>query len=179
MNVYSHIGKIAARMRRMAEHTPWDTTLDGRGICILAMCSRKDSMTGASLLFTQDFGHHTSGWWKNPDYERCFHLSIASLAMLMKNDPKTAKFADSVPELTQALREQWVRSFFQENVRLLWIEPPYTKQGKSTDTWHYRLFIDNETLVPLLPRGEVYSREFTEAGWKSWSEVHANDVSNA
>lgn len=167
-----YIGKIASRMRRVAERTPWDTTLEGDGMDILARCSRKDVKTGASLLFTQDYGHHTSGWWKNPDYERCFHLSIASLAMLMESDPRTARFAGQVVELTKEIREQWVKAFFRENTRLLWIEPPFTPQGKSTDTWHYRLFIDSETLVPLLPRGEVYTREFTEAGWKSWSEVH-------
>lgn len=25
---------------------------------------------------------------------------------------------------------------------------------------------------PLKPRGEVYTRKFTEAGWKSYSELH-------
>lgn len=25
---------------------------------------------------------------------------------------------------------------------------------------------------PLKPRGEVYTREFTEVGWKSFSELH-------
>lgn len=33
--------------------------------------------TGTMLLFTRDIGHHTSGWWKNPDYERCYHLSLS------------------------------------------------------------------------------------------------------
>ena len=30
------------------------------------------------IVFTRDIGYHTSGWWKNPDYERCYH-SINSL----------------------------------------------------------------------------------------------------
>lgn len=29
------------------------------------------------VIFTRDVGYHTSGWWKNPDYERCYHLSIS------------------------------------------------------------------------------------------------------
>jgi hypothetical protein len=28
-------------------------------------------------------------------------------------------------------------------------------------------------MLPLFPRGEVYSRELTGAGWKSFSEVQA------
>jgi hypothetical protein len=27
--------------------------------------------------FPLDIGAHTSGWWKNPDYEACWHLSIS------------------------------------------------------------------------------------------------------
>jgi hypothetical protein len=51
--------------------------------------------------------------------------------------------------------------------------PPYTKEGKAVDVWHYRFFIDKATMLPLFPRGEVYSRELTEVGWKSFSEVQA------
>ena len=29
------------------------------------------------IILTRDVGYHTSGWWKNPDYERCYHLSIS------------------------------------------------------------------------------------------------------
>lgn len=29
------------------------------------------------IIFTRDEGAHTCGWWKNPDYERCYHLSIS------------------------------------------------------------------------------------------------------
>lgn len=31
----------------------------------------------AIVIMTRDIGYHTSGWWKNPDYERCFHVSIS------------------------------------------------------------------------------------------------------
>ena len=29
------------------------------------------------IILTRDVGYHSSGWWKNPDYERCYHLSIS------------------------------------------------------------------------------------------------------
>ena len=41
--------------------------------------------------------------------------------------------------------------------------------------YHYRLFCD-EGWQPLKPRGEVYTRDFIEKGWKSFSELHADDV---
>ena len=31
------------------------------------------------------------------------------------------------------------------------------------------------TPVAVLPRGEVYSRDWTSAGWRSWSDVHGFD----
>lgn len=32
---------------------------------------------GCFLVYTRDVGHHSCGWWKNPDYERCYHLSLS------------------------------------------------------------------------------------------------------
>lgn len=37
--------------------------------------------------------------------------------------------------------------------------------------YHYRLFCD-EAWKPIMPRGEVYSTQFTERGWKSFSDLH-------
>lgn len=107
-----------------------------------------------SLIFTRDIGHHTSGWWKNPDYERCYHLSISFPGGKNKN----------------AL-EKILDGLFGEDKKKLWIEPPYSKEGKSMEVWHYRLFCD-QYWQPIIPRGEVYSKEFTELGWKSYSELH-------
>lgn len=42
----------------------------------LARCRRVLWDRGVSVLFTRDTGHHSTGWWKNPDYERCWHLSL-------------------------------------------------------------------------------------------------------
>jgi hypothetical protein len=112
------------------------------------------------LIFTRDSGHHSSGWWKNPDYERCFHLSV-SFAYL---DESPAPF-----DAERAMR--WAKDLFREHVRWVWVEPPYSPEGKVRDVHHYRLFCD-EGWQAIKPRGEVYSRELTEAGWKSFSEIH-------
>jgi hypothetical protein len=46
--------------------------------------------------------------------------------------------------------------------------------GRQYDVHHYRLFADKQWR-PLLPRGEVYSKEFTERGWKSFGEIHGHE----
>jgi len=101
-----------------------------------------------------DIGYHTSGWWKNPDYERCYHLSISFPGG--RNNKKL---------------EHILNKFFGNNKRLLWCEPPYSEEGKKAGVYHYRLFCD-ENWQPIFPRGEVYSTQFTEMGWKSFSELH-------
>jgi hypothetical protein len=35
--------------------------------------------TLCAIIFTRESGYHSGGWWKNPDYERCFHLSLRFL----------------------------------------------------------------------------------------------------
>jgi hypothetical protein len=118
----------------------------------------------AMLIFTRDFGMHGIGWWKNPDYERCYHLSLSFQGRsgarheLLDQDHKRSK--------------AWCEFFFGDNTRYLWVEPPYSAHGHAHDIWHYRLFMAPDWRTPILPRKEVYSREFTEAGWKSWSDIH-------
>lgn len=127
-------------------------------------CSAFHCQTGTKLLLSRDTGHHTCGWWKNPDYERCLHLSLSFY------DPETREPTGRNTKLSA----EWVGLIFQDYTRLLWCEPPFTPQGKKLDVWHYRLFYaDPGFTAPILPRGEVYSKEFTEAGWKSWSDVQA------
>lgn len=125
-------------------------------------CRYVDGNTGTLLLFTRDVGYHSSGWWKNPDYERCRHLSLSFF------DPETR---EPRPRDCLATREI-VKLFFGRDRRLLWCEPPYSDDGKRSDVWHYRLFCD-PGWQPIKPRGEVYNRELTEAGWKSYSDARA------
>jgi hypothetical protein len=112
----------------------------------------------ALCIFTLDIGTYTSGWWKNPDYEACWHLSISYVDL---------ESGDRAP---QDHKKSWkiIRAFYESHYKWVWSEPPYSKEGKAVDVWHYWLF-----MLPLFPRGEVYSRELTEAGWKSFSEVQA------
>lgn len=113
----------------------------------------------ARLIFTRDVGHHTSGWWKNPDYERCFHLSI-SFSSRGRAIPFEKKRAENI-----------ARTFFGDDSAWIWIDPPYSPEGKSSDVWHYRLFCD-AMWKPINPRGEVYSKQNTPPDWKSFSEIH-------
>jgi hypothetical protein len=118
-------------------------------------------MECAVILFTRDIGHHTSGWWKNPDYERCWHLSLSYQSWPDMRPMEHAK------DRSQVVAE----AFFGDDVRLAWLEPPYSAEGKSRSVWHYRVFAD-EGWQAFKPRGEVYSRDWTPADWKSFSEIH-------
>ncbi|MBU2025992.1 hypothetical protein KJ912_04650 [Patescibacteria group bacterium] len=146
-------------MRNVANQSTWN----GRGpIWYFERCRWWLPLVGTRAIFTRDTGYHTSGWWKNPDYERCFHLSLSFV------DIETGEPAPRDTVLTSLFLD----ALFGKGKRLLWCEPPYSEQGKQMDVWHYRLFCD-EGWQPIKPRGEVYSRELTEAGWKSWSDAQA------
>lgn len=106
------------------------------------------------IVLTRDIGYHTGGWWKNPDYERCYHLSISFPGG--RNPRKLEHVLDKL---------------FGNNKRLLWCEPPYSEEGKRVGVYHYRLFCD-PNWQPIKPCGEVYTKQFTEIGWKSFSELH-------
>lgn len=112
------------------------------------------SRIGAVVILTKDTGYHSCGWWKNPDYERCYHVSI------------------SYPSGTNFKHTEWLlNEVFGESRKLMWCEPPYSQGGKEKEVYHYRLFCDS-SWKPIHPRGEVYSTQFTEIGWKSFSEIH-------
>lgn len=123
-------------------------------------CRQIDRPSGTVLMFTRDEGMHSCGWWKNPDYERCYHLTLSF------RDPVTFEPAPQ----NKRLAFRWVKAFFDDDINLLWCEPPYSRNGRLLDVWHYRLFCD-PAWEPIKPRGEVYSRELTEAGYKTFSEI--------
>lgn len=127
---------------------------------LMSTCTAKHLATGTLLIFTRDSGMHSSGWWKNPDYERCWHLSLSF------HDPITGENAPKDPKLT----DEWLEAFYGDDCRYVWAEPPYSEDGKKAAVWHYRVFCD-PSWAPILPRGEVYSKEFTEKGWMSFSEL--------
>ena len=118
--------------------------------------------TGTMIIFTREKGYHSSGWWKNPDYEQCYHLSLSFKGIQGEevfNLPRSRK-----------LSEEWVKLFFGDDINLLWVEGPYSRHGKNFDVWHYRLFCD-ESWQPIKPSGEVYSKLQTPAGWLSYSDL--------
>ena len=153
-------GVLIASLKRRAESGLFDGTLGSK--IYLDACSEYDSKAGTYLIFTRDHNHHMSGWWKNPDYERCYHLS---LSFTEPRDRQSRKPKD------KHLTELWCRAFFGDNARMLWCEPPYSPLGKKNDVWHYRLFC-NPAWEPILPSKEVYSLHKTPADWKSFSEIH-------
>jgi hypothetical protein len=126
-------------------------------------CQSGHRESGTIILFTRDVGMHSSGWWKNPDYERCLHLSLSF------RDPATGK-----PRAKdQALTDEWLELFYGPLQRLMWTEPPFYPEGKRNDVWHYRVFYSPGWVAPILPRGEVYSKAWTPAHWLSYSDLQA------
>ncbi len=151
---------LLRRMRRCA----WSGTWNGKSHTpYFLSCKHGDRSLGVVAVFTRDVGYHSAGWWKNPDFERCNHLSLSFV------DPETEERAPK----NQKLTDEFVDALFGVNKRWLWCEPPYTDDGKRMDVWHYRLFCD-AGWNPIKPRGEVYNRELTEAGWLSFSDLQAS-----
>lgn len=118
--------------------------------------------TGTVLRYTRDIGYHSSGWFKNPDYERCYQLSISF------HDPQTMLDAPWNPQLARL----WVQAFYHQWARFVWDESNsyYRDEVGGLEIHHYRVFC-NPKWKPIIPRGEVYSKEFTEKGWKSFSDL--------
>lgn len=166
--LFTDFGPLVRFAKLRAQRGTYDGRADRRNMKLINQCRHLYSINpevSARLIYTRDVGHHSSGWWKNPDYERCLHLSISFCvnptdAPLLFDKHQAQKIADA---------------FFERDARKCWIEPPYSPEGKHADVWHYRLFCDGGW-NPILPRGEVYNRELTEAGWKSFSEIHGKSV---
>jgi len=131
------------------------------GINIVQACSgqymQKELIT--LLAYTVDDGMHSSGWWKNPEYARCWHLSLS----YWYPDGRTA------PRQNKDTAE-WVKLFFQPNEKWVWSMSAQYDIGKKRGVNHYRLFAD-EHWQPIKPEGEVYNTLKTEKGWLSWSDL--------
>ena len=147
-------------------------------------CTHFHGATGTQIIYTRDVGHHASGWFKNPEYERCLHLSLSFCEPQgwsperLSNPRLLADLGIIVPQAryNRTMGATWAELLFGVNAaRMAWIESPVTQLGKTLEVMHYRVFCD-PAWQPIHPRKEVYSREFTEAGWKSWSDMHGLDV---
>lgn len=174
----AHAAMVAREMTRRARHGLFDGIEDRVAKKYVAHCTADDTVTRTRIIFTRDTGHHTSGWMKNPDYERCWHLSLSPMAHESQHrrtwyDPRsrTALVPGQLAEFDAKTKRFWVEAFFGiGGVRYVWCESPKTEQGKSLGVVHYRLFCDDRWEA-IIPRGEVYSSELTELGWRSASQV--------
>lgn len=163
--IFTNLDALVPFARRRAMRGIYDGRVNEESALLIRACAHQFEQRlrdrSVMVIFTRDVGHHTSGWWKNPDYERCWHLSLS------QRDPATG---ESVPT-DKAFFLELAEAFYGADARKCWVEGPYSPEGKARDVWHYRLFC-NEAWEPILPRSEVYSKQFTEIGWKSFSEVH-------
>lgn len=152
LDVYTLLPDACKRMRYAAIQGVWS---GGEQDPYFESCRWLLERYPAICIFTRDTGYHSCGWWKNPLYERCFHLSIS--------------FPGGIEKLVVS---KIIDGLFGASKKWIWTEPPYSEHGKKAGVWHYRLFCD-EDWQPIMPKGEVYSTQFTERGWKSFSELHA------
>lgn len=122
------------------------------------------------LQLTRDRMHHSVGWWRNAEYEYCWHLSmsvrdrLAWAAYKARGSLATPEDAPDVEEFPHAERRYWAEAFFRAEQRMLWVEPggtdPRLTRQEAIDRaklLHLRLFLDPETFQPFIPEGEVYT----------------------
>jgi hypothetical protein len=142
-------GDLVRRMTSYAARNPWGGQLpvSPRQRACLAFPEEPERMF--SVLLTFDVGYHASGWWRNSQYDRCWHLSLCI----------ATRTSLETPELFEA--QGIARAFFGEDVRLGWVEPPasafdaYRTAPASRHTYHIRVFVDR-TGKAIQPQGEVY-----------------------
>jgi len=137
-------------LQACARLDPWNGQSSISQAHRLVVRSRVDHDQTVSILYTLDRGAHASGWWRNSEYETCFHLSIVGM------------HAGKYSQVADVERRAWAIAIFGEQVSKCWNEPPadstdrYRTAPASVATWHTRLFVDQQ-LRPIIPRGEVYT----------------------
>lgn len=113
------------------------------------------------LLLSRDRMHHSVGWWRNAEFEYCWHLSIsarpavdARLAFIGLKPAEEVGY-ESIPKLEEMY---WGRLFFAEHADKVWHEPGGTDPQLSREEKlrhrhiiHLRLFLDPETFEPHIP----------------------------
>lgn len=122
-----------------------------------------------SLSFSRDRMHHSVGWWRNAEYEYCWHLSVAAKVV---DGASQEAWSDATfePFPHDELR-YWVAAFYGKDIDKTWTEPggtdprltPAERRVHAT-MWHVRLFLHPEMLspagepfYPFIPKGEVYT----------------------
>jgi hypothetical protein len=162
---------LAARMRSHAR-TGWYTGDEPSLLAFGAkeiVDSRAEPELVVSLLLSRDKMHHSVGWWRNAEYEYCWHLSISAVerlhyAAMSREVKRTGQ--RMTPIFEECPREDvrhWSQLIFGAHIDKLWNEPGGTDPRLSAEErrrnaliWHLRLFLDPETFEPFIPTGEVY-----------------------
>lgn len=116
------------------------------------------------VIYTRDYRAAGVPWFKNPELQYCFHLSLALRGPRDKPLPYNAEEGARV-----------VRGFWGDDALRAWVEPAYNPEGQERDIWHYRLFTDEEG-KPIVPKGEIgelYRPRGAPKHWRRFSDVHA------
>jgi len=116
------------------------------------------------LLLTRDRMHHSVGWWRNAEYEYCWHLSISARPATEVRLARIGLREDAgYVDLTKREETYWGRLFFAAHADKVWHEPGGTdprlspqEAHRNRAISHLRLFLDPETFEPFMPTGEVY-----------------------
>lgn len=146
--------KRLAVLRSRAFRRPWD----GHGIPARPelMSALLEPGRRTSVMLSFDRGTHASGWWRNSEYDSCYHLSLTHLA-----DDGRSLEAPSDAEV-----RAWARAAFPLHYSWTWTERPLELGAAVQSTVrcgverlpgvaHVRLFTD-QAGTPILPMGEVY-----------------------
>ncbi len=163
-----------------------DGVQNARNMAYMDLCAHFHGHSGTLILFSRDHGHHSGGWMKNPDFERCWHLSLSFRTPFPQWSPERLSSPHTLAQLGAViglapfdwrLARQWVDAILGADAKLAWTESPKSPQGIELGVMHWRVFADAGWRA-IKPRGEVYSKEFTDAGWQSWSDLNIERPSN-
>jgi hypothetical protein len=121
------------------------------------LIARTELGLGIRLLLSKDRMHHSVGWWRNAEYEYCWHLSVSAW-----DRDRLGRFAEP-EDIPVAEERYWTHAFFPVHFNKLWHEPGGTdprltprEKMRHRHFSHLRLFLDPETFQPFIPQGEVY-----------------------
>lgn len=125
-----------------------------------------------SLLLSRDKMHHSVGWWRNAEYEYCWHLSVSAKPIEELGPHPDIPLWGVTPyaQVPRAEIRYWIHAFFPVDFDKVWMEPGGTdprltrEEARAHATmWHARLFLHptildprGEPFHPFIPQGEVY-----------------------
>lgn len=150
---------VARQMRAFCRRHPWPGTARTMPRCraMRQTAAVTDAEMRTNLLLTLDVGYHASGWWRNAEYDTCWHLSLSWPTPGVDDRP-------SYEPMPRPEASFWARLFFGDYAKWVWHEPGGVAHDRRAhqealaykNIEHLRLFLDRRTLRPILPTGEVY-----------------------